>query len=78
MVLDSEPAPASPTSTASTDSSTASASTDEAFAPQVDALIGGIARLNTAALEVIRERPVACLVGAVTLGFLVGKIAARH
>jgi hypothetical protein len=45
--------------------------------PPLDTLMSGLARLNTEALEVIRTRPVACLVGAVTLGFLVGKLATR-
>jgi ElaB/YqjD/DUF883 family membrane-anchored ribosome-binding protein len=32
--------------------------------------------LNTAA-EFIRERPIACLAGALAIGYLIGKIASR-
>lgn len=35
-------------------------------------------RLNEHALTFVRERPVTCLVGAVAIGFVVGKIAARY
>lgn len=34
--------------------------------------------LNDRALAFVRERPAACLVGAVALGFIVGKIASRY
>lgn len=37
-----------------------------------------VARLNDRALAFARERPVVCLVGAVALGFVVGKLAARY
>ncbi len=36
-----------------------------------------ITRLNERVLVFVRERPVTCVVGAVALGFVVGKIAAR-
>mgnify|MGYP001550303814 CR=1 FL=1 len=35
-------------------------------------------RLNERALTFIRDRPVTCLVGALALGFVVGKIASRY
>lgn len=35
-------------------------------------------RLNEKTLEVVRERPILCLMGALTFGFVVGKIAARY
>lgn len=35
-------------------------------------------RLNERTQELVRERPVICLVGALTVGFVVGKIAARY
>lgn len=35
-------------------------------------------RLNERALEVVRAQPILCLVGALTVGFVVGKIAARY
>jgi len=34
--------------------------------------------LDRRARRLVRERPVACLLGAVALGFLVGRIAARR
>ena len=37
-----------------------------------------LARLNENALAFVRARPVACVVGAVALGFIIGKIAARY
>ena len=37
-----------------------------------------VARLNENALAFVRARPVACVVGAVALGFIIGKIAARY
>lgn len=36
-----------------------------------------LARFQEGALAFVRARPIPCLVGALTLGFLVGKIAAR-
>jgi len=36
-----------------------------------------LARLQEGALAFVRARPIACLVGAMALGFMVGKIAAR-
>ena len=38
----------------------------------------GLARANERALEFARERPLTCLAGALTLGFVGGKIAARY
>ena len=37
-----------------------------------------LTRVNERALAFARERPVTCLVGALALGFVVGKIAARY
>lgn len=37
-----------------------------------------LVRLNDRALAFARERPVTCLVGALALGFVVGKIASRY
>lgn len=37
-----------------------------------------LARLNDRALAFARERPGTCVIAAVTLGFIVGKIAARY
>lgn len=37
-----------------------------------------ITRLNERALAFVRDRPITCVVGAVALGFVVGKIAARY
>lgn len=37
-----------------------------------------LSRLNDRALAFARERPGTCIVGAVALGFIVGKIAARY
>ena len=68
MELNSEPAP---------DAADTAPPPSEPSAPPMETLLSGLARLNTEALEVIRTRPVACLVGAVTLGFLVGKLATR-
>lgn len=36
-----------------------------------------VARVNDTVISFVRERPVTCLVGAVALGFIVGKLAAR-
>lgn len=37
-----------------------------------------LSRLNEGALAFARERPGACVIGAVCLGFIVGKIASRY
>ena len=37
-----------------------------------------LARLNERALAFARENPGTCVIGAVALGFVVGKIAARY
>lgn len=37
-----------------------------------------LARLNERALAFARERPGTCVIAAVAVGFLVGKIAARY
>ncbi len=47
------------------------------IAPKLEMARQNLARLNERALTIARERPVTCLVGALALGFVVGKIAAR-
>jgi ElaB/YqjD/DUF883 family membrane-anchored ribosome-binding protein len=36
-----------------------------------------VARVNDTVLAFVRARPVTCVVGAVALGFIIGKLAAR-
>lgn len=43
---------------------------------QVESTI--IGRLNDRTLEVVRARPILCMMGALAAGFVVGKIAARY
>ncbi len=45
--------------------------------PQVEKAQQALSDLNDRALVFVRERPLTCLAGAVALGFLVGKLAAR-
>lgn len=46
--------------------------------PALEQAQRGLVDLNERAITFVRERPVACLFGAVALGFIVGKIAARY
>ena len=39
--------------------------------------LDNLAQLNERALAIIRERPLTCVLGALALGFIVGKIAVR-
>lgn len=51
---------------------------DLQLAPYLDEARENLARLNEKAVAFIRERPGTCIAGAVVLGFVVGKIAARY
>jgi hypothetical protein len=48
------------------------------FASQIQEAQENLNRLNEATLAFIRDRPIVCVLGAMTLGFVVGKIAARY
>jgi hypothetical protein len=47
-------------------------------APQIDRARSDLADLNRRLAGFIRENPGTCLLGALALGFIVGKIAARR
>ncbi len=47
-------------------------------APKLQEALDNLNRLNERALALIRERPITAVVGAMALGFIVGKIAARY
>ena len=51
---------------------------DMQLAPYLAEARENLARLNENAVAFIRERPGTCIAGAVVLGFVVGKIAARY
>jgi len=46
--------------------------------PQIDEAKRKLETLNTSAVSFIKENPGKCLVGAIALGYLVGKIASRR
>lgn len=46
--------------------------------PQIDEAKRKIESLNSSAISFIKENPGKCVVGAIALGFLVGKIASRR
>lgn len=48
------------------------------LAPRIQEARENLSRLNEGALAFVRARPLTCVFGAVALGFLVGKIAARY
>ena len=50
----------------------------ERVRPQIDEAKRKIEALNTSAVSFIKENPGKCLVGAVALGYLIGKIASRR
>lgn len=50
---------------------------DDHIAPAIDAAKDGLADFNERAMAFARERPVACLVGALAVGFVFGKLASR-
>lgn len=54
------------------------ATTESPLLTSVQQAQENVARLNENALAFVRARPVACVVGAVALGFIIGKIAARY
>ena len=47
-------------------------------APKLQVALDNLNRLNERALTLIRERPITAVIGAMALGFIVGKIAARY
>jgi ElaB/YqjD/DUF883 family membrane-anchored ribosome-binding protein len=49
----------------------------ERVRPQIDEAKKRLSSLNDKAIDYIKENPGTCLVGAVALGYLVGKIARR-
>lgn len=55
-----------------------SGETESQVAPQLQQALDNLNRLNERALALIRERPITAVVGAMALGFIVGKIAARY
>ena len=50
----------------------------ERVRPQIDEAKRKLESLNTSAVSFIKENPGKCLVGAVALGYLIGKIASRR
>ncbi len=50
----------------------------ERLGPQLDQARQGLADLNGKITTFIRQNPGMCLLGAVALGFVVGKIASRR
>lgn len=46
--------------------------------PQLDKARSDLADLNRRTAEFIRENPGTCLIGALALGFIVGKIVSRR
>jgi hypothetical protein len=49
----------------------------DAMSPHIQEAEEVLGDLNTRAMAFIRARPGACVLGAVTLGFLIGKLASR-
>jgi hypothetical protein len=45
--------------------------------PQVTKMRDALARLNDQVITLAKDRPVECLVGAIALGFVFGKLASR-
>ncbi|MBN1209319.1 MAG: hypothetical protein JXB05_30995 [Myxococcaceae bacterium] len=50
----------------------------ERIAPQIDEARRNLVDLNTRVVSFIRANPGTCLLGALAVGFLVGKIASRR
>ncbi|MDP2307942.1 MAG: hypothetical protein Q8P18_18090 [Pseudomonadota bacterium] len=48
------------------------------IAPRIQEARENLTRLNEGAMAFVRARPVTCVIGAVALGFIVGKIASRY
>lgn len=53
-------------------------SVEEQVAARMEAAAESLSQWNDRALAFARERPGTCIIGAVALGFIVGKIAARY
>ena len=51
---------------------------DAQAAPRLQVVGHDLTQLNERAISFIRARPATCLLGALALGFIVGKIAARY
>lgn len=49
----------------------------EKLQPQIDEARRSLSDLNTRITDFIRERPGACLLGALAVGFVIGRIASR-
>jgi len=50
----------------------------ERLGPQIEEAKRGLSDLNTRIKAFVRERPGVCLLGALALGFVVGRIASRR
>ncbi len=50
----------------------------ERIVPQIDEARRNLVDLNTRAVSFIRANPGTCLIGAIAVGFLVGKLASRR
>jgi len=46
--------------------------------PQIDEARKKLESMNTSAIAFIKENPGKCVVGAIAVGFLIGKIASRR
>ena len=46
--------------------------------PQIDEARRKLESMNTSAISFIKENPGKCLVGAIAVGYLIGKIASRR
>ncbi len=46
--------------------------------PEIEEAARGLGDLNTRVVGFIRQRPGACLLGALAFGFIVGRIASRR
>jgi hypothetical protein len=51
---------------------------ESALANKLEEARQNLVHLNERAMAFAREKPIPCLVGAVALGFIVGKIASRY
>jgi ElaB/YqjD/DUF883 family membrane-anchored ribosome-binding protein len=50
----------------------------ERIVPQIEEARRNLMDMNTRAVSFIRANPGTCLIGAVAMGFLIGKIASRR
>ena len=50
----------------------------ERIVPQIDEARRNLVDLNTRTISFIRANPGTCLIGAVAVGFLIGKLASRR